>query len=175
MRPQPVRPVEACGKVSLNSRRLGGLSTGGGDDCLGVNMAEEKSIVPTSVPLSPSTNLDLSWLPEAQRKELLTSYASGMLDLGKKAQELNIEVGALKSTLATLTETTQQIAAGDNAVTISHTQTSAIGRTEIIMGNTDNARTGKLSRSQTGERDWNPIYILAGIIALVLIAIAFAK
>ncbi|GAA4815409.1 hypothetical protein GCM10023232_08920 [Sphingosinicella ginsenosidimutans] len=134
-----------------------------------------KPLVPTSVPLSPSTNLDLSWLPEAQRAALLADYTRGMLDLSQKAQELHVDVGALKSTLATLTETTKQVADAGNAVTVSHTQTSAIGRTEVIMGNTDNARSGKLSRSQTGERDWTPIYILVGIVALVLIAAAFAR
>lgn len=42
------------------------------------------------------------------------------------------------------------------------------------MGNTDEARSGKLSKTQTGERDWNAYYIFAGIAALVLIAIVFA-
>ncbi|MDX5985067.1 hypothetical protein [Sphingomonas echinoides] len=134
-----------------------------------------KPLVPTTVPLSPSTNLDLSWLPEDQRAALLTDYTRGMLDISKRAQELHVDVGALKSTLATLTETTRQVADDGNAVTVSHTQTSAVGRTEVIMGNTDNARTGKLSRSQTGETNWTPIYIIAGIIALVLIAAAFAR
>jgi hypothetical protein len=43
------------------------------------------------------------------------------------------------------------------------------------MGNTDAAKTGKLTRSQTGERDWTPIYVIAGIVAVVVIALAFAK
>lgn len=133
------------------------------------------SPVPTSVPLSATTSLDLSWLPEEQRAELMTEYARGMLDMSKKAQELHVDVGALKVTLGALTETTRQVAQEGNAVTVSHTQTSAVGRTEIIMGNTEKARIGKLSKSQTGERDWTPIYIIAGIIALVLIASAFAK
>lgn len=127
---------------------------------------------PTSVQLGPSSSLDLSWLPEDKRAELLADHAKGMLDLNKRAQELHVDVGALKATLATMNETTQQVSDDDNAITISHTQTTSVGRTEIMMGNTDKARSGKLSRSQTGERDWTPAYIIGGLIALVLIAAA---
>ena len=127
---------------------------------------------PTSVALGPSSTLDLSWLPEEKRAELLADHAKGMLDLNKRAQELHVDVGALKATLSTMTETTQQVSDDDNAITISHTQTTSVGRTEIMMGNTDKARSGKLSRSQTGESDWTPAYIIGGIIALVLIAAA---
>jgi hypothetical protein len=131
--------------------------------------------VPTSIPLSPSANLDLSGLSEEKRQELLASYANGMIDISKKAQELHVDVGALKATLSTLTDTTRQVSQEGNSVTVTHTHTGAAGRTEVIMGNTDNARRGKLSASQTGQRDWNPIFVLAGIIALVFIAFAFAS
>ena len=137
--------------------------------------AAARSPVPTTVSLSPSTSLDLSWLPEDQRAQLLTDYTKGMLDISKKAQELHVDVGALKASLGTLTDTTRTLAQDGNAVTVSHTQTTSIGRTEIIMGNTDSARVGKLTKSQTGERDWTPIYVIFGIIALVLIARAFAN
>ena len=117
----------------------------------------------------------LAQLPEEQRAELLKEYAHGMLDISKKAQELHVDVGALKATLTTLTDTTRQVSQEGNSVTVSHTQTTSVGRTEIIMGNTDNARVGKLSRSQTGERDWTPLYIVVGLLALVLIVSALAR
>ncbi len=131
--------------------------------------------VPSSVPLGPSASLDLSWLPEDKRAELLREYSRGVLDISRRAQELHVDVGALKATLNTMTETTRAVSDDGNAVTISHTQTTAVGRTEIMMGNTDKARTGKLSRSQTGERDWTPVYVIIGIIALVLIVSALAQ
>jgi hypothetical protein len=59
-------------------------------------------------------------------------------------------------------------------VTISNTKDDTTGRTEILMGNTDKARGGVLSKSQTGERDWTPYYIIAGLVAIVLIAFLFA-
>jgi len=132
--------------------------------------------VPASIPLTPSANLDLSGLPEEIRQELLASHAAGMLDISRKAQELHMDVGALKAGLATLTDSTLQAASQEGiSVTATHTYTGVGSRTEIIMGNTDNARRGKLSASQSGQRDWNPIFVLAGIIALVFIAFAFAK
>jgi hypothetical protein len=131
--------------------------------------------VPTSVPLGPSTSIDLSWLPENERKAILTEYMRGVLDVSKKAQDLHVDVGVLRSTLDTLAEHTQKVADAGNSVTISHTQTSSVGRTEIIMGNTDRAQSGKLSRSQTGANEWTPYYIIAGIIAVVIVIGLLAK
>jgi hypothetical protein len=59
-----------------------------------------------------------------------------------------------------------------NAVTVTHTQTTAVGRTEIIMGNTDTANKAKLTRIQTGtETNWTPYHVFAAIAAVVLIVI----
>lgn len=126
--------------------------------------------VPTQIDLSPTTSMDLSWLPESERKALLVDYTKGMLDLGKKAQELNIDSVALQRTLDDLTTTTRQASADGNAVTITHTQSTSVGRTEVIMGNTQSAHKGKLSKSQTGEKDWTPFYVFGAIIAIVLVA-----
>jgi hypothetical protein len=141
---------------------------------------DSRDIVPrsgtssSSVTLGPSTTLDLSFLPEAQRNALLAEHARKMLDLGAKAQELHVDVKVLSATLDQLATTTRDVSETGNAVTISHTQTTKIGRTEIKMGNTEEARSGKLTKSQTGERDWTPYYIFAGIVAVVLIAFLFA-
>jgi len=129
---------------------------------------------PSTVPLGPATTIDLSFLPEAQRNALLHDHARKLLDVGAKAQELHLDVNVLRATLDQLATTTREVADGGNAVTIAHTQTTKVGRTEIKMGNTEEARSGKLTKSQTGERDWNPYYIFAAIAAVVLIAFLFA-
>lgn len=132
------------------------------------------SEVPTAVPLGPTTSIDLSWLPDAERKALLTDYVKGALDISKKAQDLHVDVGALKNTLRTLADTTNEVAEAGNSVTITHTQTTSIGRTEIMMGNTPQAQSGRLSKSQTGMGDWTPYYIIGAIIALVFIVALLA-
>jgi len=126
--------------------------------------------LPTEISLGASTSMDLSWLPEDERKSLLIDHAKGMLDLNKKAQELHIDAAALKSTLDDLSKTTKEVSEGGDAVTITHTQTTNIGRTEIMMGNTEKAQSGKFTKSQTGEKDWTPYYIFGGMLALILIA-----
>lgn len=38
------------------------------------------------------------------------------------------------------------------------------------MGNTEEAKRGKISSQQMGDRNWTPFYIFGGLIALVLVA-----
>jgi hypothetical protein len=108
-------------------------------------------------------------MPEDQRRVLLTDYARNSVNLAAKAQELGIEVNVLRSSLDTLAQTTQEVSKNGDAVTITHVQNSKFGRTEIIMGNTETATKGKLSKSQTGEFNWMPIYVVVGVVALIVI------
>lgn len=125
---------------------------------------------PSTITIGGVPSVDLSSLPDHVRDELLRKYAEGVVDIAKKAQELQVDVGALSNTLDTLSKTTRDVSASGNSVTISHTQTNAAGHTEIKMGNTADAQSGRLTGSQTGQRDWTPYYVLAGIGAIVLIA-----
>lgn len=129
---------------------------------------------PSVVPLGPAPSLDLSGLPDDQRLALIADYAKGRIDIAHRAEELGVEIRALDETLKTLTDTTKDVSASGDAVTITHTQTTSVGRTEIIMGNTTQAQSGKLSRSQTGDTDWTPFLIGGGLIGAVLVALAFA-
>jgi len=130
---------------------------------------------PTSIAIATGQTVDLSFMSEAQRTALLAEYARGTLDIARKANELHVDVVTLRNTLGTLVETTRQVSQDGNSVTVTHTQTTAVGRTEIIMGNTETAGKGRMTRSQTGgETNWTPYYIFAAIAAVVLIAIAIA-
>ena len=126
--------------------------------------------IPATVPLGIGGSMDLTWLPEEQRKALLTDYARGVLDVSKKASELGVEVTVLRNNLNNLADATKQVSEAGNSVTVTHVENSQFGRTEI-MGNTEKAGKGELTKAQTGERDWIPIYVVAGLVALVLIAI----
>ena len=133
------------------------------------NLVKSDSNVPTKNNLTPNTSIDLSWLSEDERKVLLIEYTKGMLDVSQKAQELRVDADALKKTLDDLSETTREVSEAGNAVTVTHTQTTKVGRTEIMMGNTEQAQSGKFSKSQIGEKDWTPYYIFGGILALIII------
>ena len=146
-------------------------------------MSDDKSLpvvrptaIPTSVVSGTTTAFELlSMLPESERNALMAEHAKGMLNITRKATEMHVDVAALSAALGTVASTTMQAAKDDVSVTASHAQTTSIGRTEVIMGNTDAARVGKLTKSQTGEFNWTPIYIIIGIIALVLIANGLVK
>lgn len=142
--------------------------------------ASETSIVPAesrkvSLPLGSSAELDLSALPEEERVALQVEYARGMIDVNKRAQELGVDVQALDRTLRSMAETTQEVSANDDAVTVTHTQESSIGRTEVIMGNTEQAIKGRLTKSQTGDRDWLPYLIGLGIVGATVVGVVIAR
>ena len=103
-----------------------------------------KAQIPTEIPLSPTTTMDLSWLPVQKREALLVEYAKGMMDISKKAQELHVDVATLKNTLDQLASTTKEVSEDGGSVTVTHTQSTSIGRTEVIMGNTDEAKAENL-------------------------------
>ena len=136
------------------------------------NVAVRIEQMPTEINFGPAPTIDLSGISEKERAQMLTEYNSKVLDVSAKAQEMKVDVDALRATLNSFSITANEASQDGNSATITHTQTTSIGRTEIIMGNTDQAKTGKLSRSQTGERDWTPFYIGGGLLAFVLIGIA---
>lgn len=136
----------------------------------GKDVAVRIEHTPTTVAFGPSAMIDLSGIPEAERARMLEAYNNKVLDISAEAQKMRVDVDALRATLGSLATTTNETAQAGNAITITHTQDTSIGRTEIIMGNTDQAKTGKLSRSQSGERDLTPYYVAGGLVALVVIA-----
>jgi hypothetical protein len=143
-------------------------------DGQGRNVVPQSGKTPSTITLGPLPTLNLDFLPEAEKSALMTDYAKGVIDVAKKAHELHVDVAVLKSTLDQLAQTTKDVSESGNAVTVTHTQSTKIGRTEIKMGNTEEAKSGRLTSSQTGDRNWTPYYIFAGIVAVVLIAFLFA-
>jgi hypothetical protein len=126
--------------------------------------------VTTAISLTPSTSVDLSSFTEDQRTALLADYTRGVLDVARKAHELQVDVATLDKLLESLAATTKEVAATGNSVTVTHTQATSVGRTEVLIGNTKLARRGRLSRSQKGERDLTPYYVIGGLVAVVLVA-----
>ena len=133
-------------------------------------VALTESSVATTITLTPSTSLDLSPFSAEERNALLTDYTRGVRDVSRKAHELQVDAATLGQTLQSLAGTTREVTEMGNSVTVTHTQVNSVGRTEILMGNTPQARKGRLSRSQKGERDLTPFYVLGALVALVLIA-----
>ena len=116
--------------------------------------------------------IDLSGLDENQVAELKRLHAAGLIDIHKKALEMKLDVDALGGSLGALNEHATKATQAGTHVTITHAQTTTIGRTEIVMGNTDRAASGKMSRSAAGERDITMWVVVVVAIAAAAVAIA---
>ena len=122
----------------------------------------------------PGSPIDVSQLPAEQQQELLREYAQGRMGLEKRAAELHMDVGALGQQLDRLTSAAAQAHESGIDVTVTHTTESTAGRTEVIIGNTEEAARGKLPKSQTDDFNWTPLVILTGIIGVVAAVAAVA-
>jgi hypothetical protein len=121
--------------------------------------------------LGPANNLiDLTGIPPEQVAELKRQYASGMIDLTKKAQELKIDNASLAMLLDSFNTEAAKATQANVSMTATHTQTTSIGRTEVVMGNTDRAASGKLSASAIGAPD--RLLWIIGIVAVAAIIVA---
>lgn len=128
-------------------------------------------------PLNPATSADVfALLSDEQRSSLLMEYARGQLDVSKKANEMHVDVGAFRNMLDVMAAKTRELTSQENtSVTMSHTQDTSVGRTEVIMGNTAQAASGKLTRTMAGERNMTPFYVIGGAIVLLILVSLFLR
>lgn len=124
-----------------------------------------------SIQLGPQTSLDLTGLTEEQKREVKMSHAEGMVGVSVKAADMATETQALGAKLSTMSDETKKIAEGGGSVTISNVSEGSIGRTEIMMGTSEAAKKGRLSKTITGERDYTLVYV--GLVIVVVVIIAF--
>ena len=114
---------------------------------------------------------DLTGLTEEQKQDLKIKGVEALIEVGKKGAEQIIDTKTLDQKLGTMAEHTDEVSKAGGSITITSTQDDSIGRTEIIMGDSDAARKGKLTRSQTGGKDLTHVWIGLGIFIVIVIAI----
>jgi hypothetical protein len=124
----------------------------------------------STLSLSGNTEkLDLSLLsPEAQ-EEVRKAQALGMVEMQLKAQKMGLETLELDQNLKNIEATVADASRNGAHAQVTKTQNNSLGRTEVIIGNTDNAAKGKFTKTQSGEKDNTMVYILVGFAALVVI------
>ena len=114
-------------------------------------------------------SLDLSLLsPEAQ-EEVRKAHALGTVQLTMKAKEMGLETMELDQNLRNFEATVADASRNGTHAQITKTQNNTLGRTEVIIGNTENAAKGKFTKSQTGEKDKTLLYVVIGFVGLVII------
>jgi hypothetical protein len=122
-----------------------------------------------SINLSSNDVLDLSGLSEAQVAEIKRQHANGMVSVQVKAAELKLDVTALDAALSSFTEQTAKATQAGAHATIQHSQSSSIGKTEVVIGNTDRAAAGKIG---SGLGAQTRTLIAVGIIGLAVMVLA---
>ncbi|WP_300527707.1 hypothetical protein [Maricaulis sp.] len=132
---------------------------------------DDSSVPANQIDLGTSQVVDLTGLSEDQASELRRQYASGMIDIHRKAQELKVDVGALEAGLSTFNDQATRASEAGHSATITHTQTTAAGRTEVVIGNTERAASGKISRSAAGQADITVWLAAIGAGAAIVIAL----
>jgi len=121
--------------------------------------------------LDGGTSLEVAGLSQEEISQLRTKYAEGRIDLAHKAEELGLDVQALDKTLSTLASQTAAVSEAGDSVTMTHSHTNTLGRTEVVMGNTDKAKSGKLTKSQSGEDDHTLKYVMIAAAVIVVVAL----
>lgn len=128
-------------------------------------------------PLNPSSNIiDLGTLSQQQRDQLAMEYMRGTLDIQKKANEMHVDITAFKNMLDVMAHKTKELSEQEGtSVTMQHTQESSVGRTEVIMGNTAQAASGRLTRTMAGERNLTWVYFVGGAIVVLILVAMFLR
>ena len=120
--------------------------------------------------LGSNSLIDLTGMPSEQVAELKRQYVSGMIDLKRKAEELKIDNASLAMLLDSFNTEASKATQANVSMTTTHAQTTAIGRTEVVIGNTDRAASGKLSASAAGVPD--RLLWIVGIAAVAAVIVA---
>jgi t-SNARE complex subunit (syntaxin) len=130
---------------------------------------------PNKIQLGAPNQIDMTGLTEQQVQQLRLKHAEGMLALNHKAQELHIDVAAMNAGLNTMASTVEKLSEAGDSVTITNVQKNALGQTEVIMGNTETAMKGKISRAQRGDKDRTLWYVIIAAVVIIAAFMAFAK
>ena len=133
-------------------------------------MADSKDILN----LTQSKSVDLSHLDEESKKEIHQLIAKQKVELAKKGMEQSIDVDSLRARLNTFGNQVYDVIEKGGSITITNAKDDSIGRTEVIMGNTDEAAKGKLSRSAKGLPDNSKWLIIGGVVVAIIAILALS-
>lgn len=119
-------------------------------------------------------DVDISHLSPESRAALQERHALDMLDLEKRAKELNIDVQGLDHKLSSMTHHAAHANREGISSTIGDVYESSFGKTEVMIGNSKAAESGRLGRHMTDD-NWGPLIIIAAIIGAAIVIGAIAS
>lgn len=115
------------------------------------------------------TVLDLSGLSEEQVQTLKIENARRSMEVVERGQKIAIDAKALDLKLGTMSEEAKRASEAGLSVNITNVKDDELGRTEIIMGNTEASAKGQLTRSQKGLKDNTLAWLIFIIIVLAIV------
>lgn len=121
-----------------------------------------------------NTQIDLSGLSDEQVQALKAKHAEKAIETRDREARLITDVQALGASMRTLGDNTVDLAEKGIGVTVTNVRDDNLGRTEIIMGTSDAAKSGKLSRSQKGLGDPTLMWMGFAIAILIILVVLFA-
>jgi len=124
-----------------------------------------------AINLAQNDVLDLSGLNDSQIAEIKRQHADGMVSVQVKAAEMKLDVTALDAALTSFTDQTAKASQAGAHATIQHSQTSSIGKTEVVIGNTDRAAAGKINSGSTGHLRTLLVVAAVAIVIVVLVGL----
>ncbi|WP_039853672.1 hypothetical protein [Magnetospirillum fulvum] len=122
-----------------------------------------------AINLAQNDVLDLSGLNDSQIAEIKRQHADGMVSVQVKAAEMKLDVTALDAALTSFTDQTAKASQAGAHATIQHSQTSSIGKTEVVIGNTDRAAAGKIN---SGSNTHLRTLLVVAVVAIAVVVLA---
>ncbi|SEH31719.1 hypothetical protein [Magnetospirillum fulvum] len=122
-----------------------------------------------AINLAQSDVLNLSGLNDSQIAEIKRQHADGMVSVQVKAAEMKLDVTALDAALTSFTDQTAKASQAGAHATIQHSQTSSIGKTEVVIGNTDRAAAGKIN---SGSNAHLRTLLVVAVVAIAVVVLA---
>ena len=103
--------------------------------------------------LGDSQTLDLSQLTDEQKNAVQVRINEAKIDLATKEATAKLDIQATKETIDGHVQTSNTATQQGTSYTATISQDTSIGRTEVVVGNTERAAKGKMSRSGAGQSD----------------------
>jgi cobalamin biosynthesis Mg chelatase CobN len=118
-----------------------------------------------------NSSISLEGMTDQQIAEVKKRQADAAINIQEKAAKAVIDTRSIDERIQNIADGVNKATEGNAAATLTGTYTDDLGRTEVIMGNTERAQKGKLTQSQQGTSNNGILYVV--IVALAVIVIVF--
>lgn len=117
------------------------------------------------------SSISLDGMTDQQIAEVKKRQADAAINIQEKAAKAVIDTRSIDERIQNIADGVNKATEGSAAATLTGTYSDELGRTEVIMGNTERAQKGKLTQSQQGTSNNGILYVV--IVALAIIIVAF--